>query len=826
MASYSSHPGKRPASPPEVERPPSYIWRQLEAESVRWEGQVLIVGEVQDLPARLVITRQRLALIANRSITLEMPREWLRPAPELTAENGVRLSIDPDASGKPDSMILRVRDGRGAAAELVAVITGRPLPVEHSPNQVQIPNWKDKVGAAPSLALPPLDENEDARVPESQAAAWPPQELEGVAPRTPPRARQRREPIERPRREAPVAIWAASNLQEPTPVPSSVSRAARTQGTQADGFTVTETTAAAAPAPITAHRVDRSRGSHAAAWVFRAAIVLLLLGTIGYAGRDRFDMTFDDLRSRIPADVQDRLGIADDTSDVAMNTAPEGVDVASDGEDGNQSEDGTDGPPSDNPTEGADAAEPTTAVRRGGDSTLNVGGTTTELPPTSETGEAPNDPAAGQVPVETETPVPTEEPVAPTEAPVVPTEAPVVPTEEPVVPTEVPAEAPEPTATAIPTEEPTVAPTEEPIVEPTAAPTEEPTAEPTVESTPVPTEESTPEATAGPTEEPVEDPAETPEPTREPQAPSVEPDTTPEQAIVSEGFRYTIEGASRGETVPELAEINSVGGYGEWVVLSVYGQNMSESAQVFDMSDFRLYADGEEVLVDVGNGWVNSLAGNTPSYGNTDAIQWAPGEGHRFILTFLAPPAAESLILQAGDQAIDLTPALTDPAPLLGDGEAPAESDLLQGTVIEVIDAETILVEIDGVQQSVRYLGVDVPTGDDCYAAEATAVNSNLVARQTVTIERQATDVDARGNRVRDVWITNENGQPVLVSQQLIQQGAAVADISEPNTRFAGWLQSAEKIARAEDTGLWGSCGQATSMESHTLLAMDDRRQS
>jgi endonuclease YncB( thermonuclease family) len=234
---------------------------------------------------------------------------------------------------------------------------------------------------------------------------------------------------------------------------------------------------------------------------------------------------------------------------------------------------------------------------------------------------------------------------------------------------------------------------------------------------------------------------------------------------------------------------------------------MSSDVQVFDMSDFVLYADGQEVELDSGTGWVNGLVGNTPAYGATDAIQWAPGESHMVTLTFLAPADATSLVLQAGDQTIDISPAIENPAPLASE-RPPVESDLIEGKVVEVIDGETIVVEIDGIQQTVRYLGLDVPTGDACYAAEATDANRSLVEGQTVVIERQATDKDARGNWVRDIWVTNKDGQPVLVSQQLIAKGAAEANISEPNTRFAGWLQQTEAAAEQNGAGLWGACGE------------------
>ena len=67
---------------------------------------------------------------------------------------------------------------------------------------------------------------------------------------------------------------------------------------------------------------------------------------------------------------------------------------------------------------------------------------------------------------------------------------------------------------------------------------------------------------------------------------------------------------------------------------------------------------------------------------------------------------------------------------------------------------------------------------------------------------------NVRGNLVRDVWVTNEAGQPVLVSQQLIAQGAAEAKVSDPNTRFTGWLQQTEADAQDDGAGLWGACGE------------------
>ena len=275
--------------------------------------------------------------------------------------------------------------------------------------------------------------------------------------------------------------------------------------------------------------------------------------------------------------------------------------------------------------------------------------------------------------------------------------------------------------------------------------------------------------------------------------------------MASGDFRYSIAGVSRGETIADLPDLAATG-TGEWVVLSITGQNASDTEQVFDMSQFQLYADGKEVQLDVGNAWVSGLLGFTPAYGNTDAILWAADEGHPFALTFLVPTGAQQLTLVAGDQAIDLSSALANQAPLAQDTTEASKPEYIEATVVDVIDAETIVIEKDGIQQTVRYLGIDVPTGDDCYASEAAEANRQLVEGKTVRLERQATDVDAQGNWVRDVWTPAEDGRYFLVSESLVSDGAATAGISEPNTRYAGWLLGSQSVAKAEERGLWGSC--------------------
>lgn len=872
----------------DVGRPAEPEWSALERDGVHWEGQVVITGAGTHLPARLILTRTRLVLSTGSAIALDVPQTWLRPQPMLMDGDTVRLSLTPEgtriSSETTERLVIRMRGGRGAAAQLIRAITGRMAspraPERRAASQIaEAPAWSDRVGAAAPIALPPLPDLGDD---DAEKQPWPPVEQHALPPARPRQqasasrdseARSTTQPSQRERQDAGsqaagrrVAGGATADplpgtaLTTGTGFTASYPRSGRVAAQSAD-VDDAQTFVAAEP-----HQFNR-----ALVWGLRTLILAVLVGTGLYFEGDRFPLPAK-LDLNLPANLESRLGFDENSDQIAADPGQTGTTGTENGAEEavtseqrtEQPSDGTSGPPN------GDAVQPDAD----GDDDSAIGGTTGPLSPTEV---ATGEPAPTDVPVPADLPVESggnddgtigdestdgaadvliEEPAAPTDAPVevVPTAEPepeptIIPTEVPtVVPTDVPTEEPTQEPTAVPTEEPTPVPTQEPTVapteEPTTVPTQEPTAAPTEEPTPVPTTVPTQTPTPVPTQEPNEEPTQTPvptavptvvptptavateapgaEPTAQPLPPSVDPGTPPAQSVATGPFRFSIQGAAGGDTIEELPQLTDVGSYGEWVVLSLYGENWSDSEQVFDMSQFTLIADGEEIPLDVGTSWVASQIGFTPAYGNTDAVSWDPDEGHPFALTFLVPPATETLVLQAGDQVIDLGATLENPGSLAQESDAATEQEYIEAKVVEIVDGETIIVEWDGSQQEVRYLGIDAPTGDDCYAGEATAAHTDLVEGKTVRIERQATDVDAQGNWVRDVWVEAEEGRFFLVSETLVGEGAAEADVSEPNTRFAGWLMGSESAARAESSGLWGACDtEATGWDARSAGGTD-----
>ncbi len=320
-------------------------------------------------------------------------------------------------------------------------------------------------------------------------------------------------------------------------------------------------------------------------------------------------------------------------------------------------------------------------------------------------------------------------------------------------------------------------------------------------------------ATATPTATP------TPPPFPE-QAASVEEGTEPDQAVADGAFRYTLEAAVRGVTVPSLSL--PVTGYGEWVVLVVHARNVSEEPAVMSMPRLELSVAGpvaERIPLDSGTGVIARYLGFFPAYDNTDSVLFAPGEGHRLALVYLVRPGSVGLALVTGTSAIDLETALSVPDDVTALGEAPPKPDLLEATVTDVIDGQTIAIEADGAAAEVRYLGITAPQGNECWAEEATALNVDLVEGQTIWLERQQTDVDKQGRLLRDVWVAGPDGGLILVGQRLVANGAAEATPEEGDNRFGEWLLTTQAGAQAEEQGLWGAC-DATRQRISPLAAV------
>jgi endonuclease YncB( thermonuclease family) len=286
-------------------------------------------------------------------------------------------------------------------------------------------------------------------------------------------------------------------------------------------------------------------------------------------------------------------------------------------------------------------------------------------------------------------------------------------------------------------------------------------------------------------------------------------------------LRLSFSTALRAESLPRYA---LPPGSGEWLLLVAELVNESDAAASLAMGDFRLFDRGTGAVVDLDTGTdvIATLAGFDPARTNDDDITVEPGESTEVLLLYLLPPGStDDLALIVGPTSIDLSPSLA-----LG-AAVPAESpELVEATVTDVLDGSRIIVDIAGLQETVRYLGLEAPADGACFYSEATTANSELVDGAQVWLERQATDRGADNVLLRDVWITNADGDRALVAARLLEAGAGTAAPAAPDTRYQAWLEASAALARSNGAGLWGACPDAAasanivSEDSSTLAYM------
>ena len=124
--------------------------------------------------------------------------------------------------------------------------------------------------------------------------------------------------------------------------------------------------------------------------------------------------------------------------------------------------------------------------------------------------------------------------------------------------------------------------------------------------------------------------------------------------------------------------------------------------------------------------------------------------------------------------------------------------------VVEIVDGDTIHVELRGQVYRLRYIGINSPEMDttdgkpEPYAVEATEANRRLVEGQTVTLEKDISDTDRYGRLLRYVYVGN-----ILVNVELVRLGLAWAKTYPPDTRLQAEIIAAEKQAREAHRGLW-----------------------
>jgi len=127
----------------------------------------------------------------------------------------------------------------------------------------------------------------------------------------------------------------------------------------------------------------------------------------------------------------------------------------------------------------------------------------------------------------------------------------------------------------------------------------------------------------------------------------------------------------------------------------------------------------------------------------------------------------------------------------------------LKAKAIRVIDGDTIELETG---QRVRYIGIDTPETVhpskpvQCYGQEASAKNKELVEGKEIYLEKDVSETDKFGRLLRYIWLGD-----LLINEYLVREGYAFSTTYSPDVKYQHLFLEAERKARQEEKGLWGS---------------------
>ena len=136
-------------------------------------------------------------------------------------------------------------------------------------------------------------------------------------------------------------------------------------------------------------------------------------------------------------------------------------------------------------------------------------------------------------------------------------------------------------------------------------------------------------------------------------------------------------------------------------------------------------------------------------------------------------------------------PAWSTPAPV-------------EGTVVRVVDGDTIHVRIGARVEKVRYIGVNTPEvhhptkGEEPGGREAAEVNRRLVEGQAVRLELDVQERDRYGRLLAYVWIGD-----LMINAELLRLGYAQVMTIPPNVRYQEVFLKLQREAREAGRGLW-----------------------
>lgn len=125
--------------------------------------------------------------------------------------------------------------------------------------------------------------------------------------------------------------------------------------------------------------------------------------------------------------------------------------------------------------------------------------------------------------------------------------------------------------------------------------------------------------------------------------------------------------------------------------------------------------------------------------------------------------------------------------------------------VVKIVDGDTIVVNMEGVPEKVRLIGINTPEihhrtkGVEFFGPEAALYTKRLLLGKKVRLEYDAQKRDKYGRILAYVYLPDGT----LMNAKLVAEGYAQVMTVPPNVKYAEKFISLQREARRENRGLW-----------------------
>lgn len=145
-------------------------------------------------------------------------------------------------------------------------------------------------------------------------------------------------------------------------------------------------------------------------------------------------------------------------------------------------------------------------------------------------------------------------------------------------------------------------------------------------------------------------------------------------------------------------------------------------------------------------------------------------------------------------------------------------------TVIRVVDGDTLKINYNGKEESVRLIGVDTPESvhpDEAknteFGEKASEFSKNYLEGKEITLEFDVQERDQYGRLLAYVYLDN-----IMYNKTLLQEGYAQVATYPPNVKYVDDFTAIQEEARNNKKGLWGyETTSSTSNSSQTTSSTD-----